>query len=380
MRREMQELDAISLKLDNEKIWPLLDEITMEGLRQSERLNHEIQQLENKPEHFLNWLLKSLERLKIINNFRKEVLNFFSDTVNQTHDFMQKEEVLLKKLQKNDDMKAAPTLLQFYSEHGEINLLEKLLESLNPQTDEALIHLYNGVIAAHRCLFETMEANFTKALKLSPSLEKTTRQIRITMAQIHNNYYPLITIKSLTFSIKTMLKAFRYNSSLPEVSEKIFLIENPNLLQLVTPEKAFVIHSFYARYLMSKENFREAASALQAATNLTPDNPELYLLLADIFFATGDFPKAITALDRAVALDRSLGVEWEHIGDSLMASGQAEDAVAVYEKSFLALPENLHLLKKIGDVYLAMDQPEAAREAYRLLHEKLSPAGVQNES
>ncbi|TWI72374.1 hypothetical protein LZ24_01516 [Desulfobotulus alkaliphilus] len=412
MRREMQELDAISLKLDNEKIWPLLDEITMEGLRQSERLNHEIQQLENRPEQFLNWLLKSLERLKIINDFRKEVLNFFSDTVNQTHAFMQKEEILLKKSQKNNAIIAASALLQLYSEHEEINLLEKVFEQLKPQIDESLVYLYHGIIAAHRCLFDRMETNFTKAINLEPSFEEVTRQIRIRIARFHNNYYSFIPLESPVFRVKTKLKAFRYNSGLPEISEKILFfsrrlieesekfikeptlsfpketlqlwhkeqMENPNLLQLVTPEKASVIHSFYARYLITKENLSEAANALQAATKLTPDNPELHLLLADIFFATKNFPEAITALDKAVALDRSLGVEWEHIGDSLMASGQAEDAAAVYEKSFLALPENLHLLKKIGDAYLAINQPEAAREAYRLLNEKLSAAGMQNES
>lgn len=38
----------------------------------------------------------------------------------------------------------------------------------------------------------------------------------------------------------------------------------------------------------------------------------------------------------------------------------------------MALPENIGLLKKMGDCYLTMDQLEAANEAYRQLIKKTS--------
>jgi len=64
------------------------------------------------------------------------------------------------------------------------------------------------------------------------------------------------------------------------------------------------------------------------------------------------------------------------MGDNLQKAGQIDDADSAYEQCFMALPENIALLKKMGDCYLAMVQPEAAKEAYEQLKcrfKKLDP-------
>ena len=57
-----------------------------------------------------------------------------------------------------------------------------------------------------------------------------------------------------------------------------------------------------------------------------------------------------------------------------------DDAIAAYEQCFMALPERLGLLKKIGDCYLALGQMEAAREAYLQLKERLQSGGENQQT
>ena len=59
----------------------------------------------------------------------------------------------------------------------------------------------------------------------------------------------------------------------------------------------------------------------------------------------------------------------------MQKAGQIDDAVSAYEQCFMALPENIALLKKMGDCYLAMGQMEAAKEAYEQLKGKLVEFG-----
>ena len=59
----------------------------------------------------------------------------------------------------------------------------------------------------------------------------------------------------------------------------------------------------------------------------------------------------------------------------MQKAGQIDDAVSAYEQCFMALPENIALLKKMGDCYMAMGQPEAAKEAYEQLKCRLVEPG-----
>jgi tetratricopeptide (TPR) repeat protein len=65
------------------------------------------------------------------------------------------------------------------------------------------------------------------------------------------------------------------------------------------------------------------------------------------------------------------------MGDNLHRNGQSDAAIAAYEQCFIALPEHLGLLKKIGDCYLALGQMEAAREAYLQLKSRLQPGSEE---
>ena len=112
----------------------------------------------------------------------------------------------------------------------------------------------------------------------------------------------------------------------------------------------------------------------------TPDRPELHVSLADVFFALENYASGITHLKKAVECDRNYAQFWENMGDNLCRNGQIDDAIAAYEQCFMALPEHLGLLRKIGDCYLALSQMEAAREAYLQLKGRLQPGGEEQQT
>ena len=107
------------------------------------------------------------------------------------------------------------------------------------------------------------------------------------------------------------------------------------------------------------------------AIKYSPMDPDIHATIIDTLFAANDFSGAIEALTKAIKLDSQFAAYWETIGDSLHSASQSEDAILAYEKCFVHLPDNINLLRKMGDCYMALDQLEAARAAYELLKTKM---------
>jgi tetratricopeptide (TPR) repeat protein len=93
--------------------------------------------------------------------------------------------------------------------------------------------------------------------------------------------------------------------------------------------------------------------------------------MADVLFMQEDYSAGIEYLVKAVELDRRFAHYWGNMGDKLAGSQQVQEAIAAYEQCFLALPERIDLLKKIGDCHMAAGNLAAAREAYAQLKKQL---------
>jgi tetratricopeptide (TPR) repeat protein len=129
--------------------------------------------------------------------------------------------------------------------------------------------------------------------------------------------------------------------------------------------------------LIDTKDYAGAMESFQAALTSTPDRPDLHISVADVCFTLGDYASGITHLKKAVEYDRNYAQFWENMGDNLCRTGQLDAAITAYEQCFMALPERLELLKKIGDCYLALGQMEAAREAYVQIKDRLQPVGAE---
>ena len=148
-------------------------------------------------------------------------------------------------------------------------------------------------------------------------------------------------------------------------------MDQKNLFDSLPSDLASNIFLYKGKLCLSEKEYQNALSNLKSAMEYSPDNHEIHSVTIDTLFITGDFNGAIKALNKAIKLDTKFAAYWETIGDSLQDSGQNEDAIIAYENCFLHLPDNINLLKKMGDCYMATGQLEAARAAYQQLISKI---------
>ena len=402
MQRQLTRLDTINAKLDNARLWPLLTEVTMEGLRQSERLNHDVRQLTGQPEQYLHYLAKSIQRFALINQYRFQVLVSFRQQLKGLHSHLQHEHLLLQRL--NNRKKKNETvhqLLRLYAASGDHIVLEKMLaEHCLDQTDSSEVSFLLGTIAAHRGRLEEMERQFSLASGLDPSLSRRIDECSTMLAHRYIGFAHHYANIDRRVMHRMLFKASRYvtvhqplqellaeeatkiladnppPSEAPIIPEQLSvwcheLTHNANLISLLGTAQATALHQYHGDLLLAHERNGEAIEAFTAALKLTPQEAAIHFSLANASFANHDFALTVHSLDQAVGLDRQYARYWETIGDNLRCADLLADAIKSYEKCFLAMPEAVGLLKKIGDCYLAMDQLEAAREAYRIYQDKI---------
>ena len=414
LQQKVREIDAFHKRLDSAtKIWQILEEVTMDGLRQSERMMHEIGKLESNPEKYMEWLAKNLERLDSINTVRTNVLATIEEHLSKTLDHHEKENRFLKAIEKEDkENQNLLELARLYFESGNLVLAQPVIEKLLSITqDSAEVHFYLGSIAAHQTDYEKADKYFQRAEQLDPAFSKRIEDLR---QQLGDQYFGYAnkyrrTMDSNTFK-RMLLKGLRYCRDHTDIKKELEVLtveelkeinsglesdtpakhedanalirawhkdleENKNLSSFLSVEQVAEFYRYHGNLLVSENDFAGAVESFSKALAFSPNNPDLHIFIMDALFSQEEFTHGINHLKKAVELDRAYAQYWENMGDNLQKAGQIDDAVSAYEQCFMALPENIALLKKMGDCYLAMGQMEAAHEAYRQLKGKLEEVG-----
>jgi hypothetical protein len=408
VQKTISDIDALHKKLDDAvKIWRLLEEITMEGLKESERQRQAISLLANNPETYAEWLKKNLERFLDINRTRIETLDLFTENLNKTLSFHEQESSCLKKIAGNDDANQARlALARLYLDYGNYSLalplVEKLCESM-PDRGEPFFQL--GCILSQRTEHERAAECFSRAVSLDPALDSAIKQFHHGLGDEYLAFVQYFKKQpGRQPSVRYMLrKGLRYapehRELLTELSEALekdleqiraglmaekhtetalpiqdwydYLGMNEQILSHLAPKLPAELLECLGRIQAAENKLADARTSFERAMEFAPDSASLLILLMETFFALGDFNNGIATLNRAIDIDRSAARYWEQIGDSLQAAGQNEDAIAAYERCYLHLPEQVGLLKKIGDCYMAAGQLEAAKEAFLQLKTKM---------
>ncbi|MFH1019052.1 MAG: 6-hydroxymethylpterin diphosphokinase MptE-like protein [Pseudomonadota bacterium] len=400
MRLQINDLDVLNNSLDKAKVWHFLEEVTMNGLLQSERLFHDVNMLEGQKEHYLEWLTKSMERFVTISLCRRQVLAPFKQHLKHLVDQLPQEEQLLKRLgKKGEEHEAVHSLLRLYHDNGDYVLMERLIAERCPDhAGSAELSFYLGTIAAHQSQFAKAEQCFALATALDASWADRVADCRLQLGDQYLRYSREWRASDQGVARRMLFKGFRINPEHPELRGMLVeemkqvlgeaeavagqaglvgmteqlaiwcreLVGNPNLVAAFGVEGAALLHRYHGNALVAKQEYALAATAFAAAIALTPQEPELHLLHADAFFALDDFVSGMASLDRAVALDPQYAAYWENMGDNLFRNTQPVDAIAAYQRCLQSLAERLHLLKKIGDCYMAMDQIQAAQKVYAM--------------
>lgn len=408
LRNTLQALDKSNKKTDNAGIiWPLLCEITLPGLKESERLQHALSALNNEPTRYLEWLQGQLHRLQVVNATQMDALKFFSDQLSAFVNFQKQEQRLSKpdKAKETDD----DTLLQLarlYMDSGYMTLaapvLKKLKETTGPARPEILFFL--GCIASEQREEERCLSLFDEALTLAPETASRIKNFRIWQGDKFLRYaeeYRKLdrgTFRALLF------KGLSYCPDHPQIMQELHTIFGeelqtpeakaedetktailywheqfqlyPSLLATLPAAQQAAFSHGYGCILAEQGQYQEALPWLKQTVRLQADNPEYQASLTSVLFDLGDFANGVLHLKAAVALEPGYASHWEEIGDSLLAAGQHTDALVAYEQCFLALPDRSGVLKKIGDCYLQMGQLDAAKTAY----EQFKTAYAQNAS
>lgn len=400
MQKQIAEVDSCHKKIDKEnKIWKLLEDITMEGLRQSERMLQKVGRCKDDPARYLEWLSLNMERLDLLNRVRTEVLDVFEKNIAQTLDYYETEKKLISmvKIPDANGVKALE-LARFYFETGNYMLARPMLEHLiEVQPDAADVNFFLGSIFALQTDYAKAELCFEKALTAPNGYEAEINRFRQTMGDLYFGYAQVCAAADRNASIAMYLKGIRYCVEHEGIRQRLTLMLSEDLEKIQKNiesgklnEAAPVIGFWYGHFekqvnlaaifsanmmsefykcrghlLILKNDLPGGAESTGQALEFAPDDPDLHVAMTEVLFAQNEFDKGIGHLNRAVALNRNYAKYWENIGDNLQETGQAADAVSAYEQCFTALPEHIVVLKKIGDCYQLMEQYEAAAEAYR---------------
>lgn len=404
----LKDIDRHSNKLDSDdRIWTLVYETTMEALQQSERMKHALNRIEREPGQYLTWIQKSMERLAYICEIRRIILENVDGAMTGLMKRYFEEPRLINSLQKNEDHKDTPIrLARMYHAEEDLALLRKLLPDL-PQSGERTF--YEGVLAAYQRRFREMETHFHTAGQSDPSLESRIADFRhrlgvryFTFSQREDiddetkkrmlsngiRYCPeheglCDELKRYTRADLEVIEACHAQGKIEEAAERIQTLSAEisgnqayaESLELGTLARIF---HFNGLLLSSSGNHAAALENASQAVSLDPGNAQYLLQLADSYFFQNDFVLGTIQLERAIQLDTICARHWETVGDRMQSAGQPKNAISAFESCYLHMPDNIDLLKKIGDCYLALGDLEPAKEAFAQLKSRLQQATVSD--
>jgi tetratricopeptide (TPR) repeat protein len=132
---------------------------------------------------------------------------------------------------------------------------------------------------------------------------------------------------------------------------------------------------FYGKILLDENAVKEASNHYQVALEILPETPDIYIAATDTCFSLQDFDTGLQYLKKAVSLNKHYVVYWKNMGDNLKNQGDMNGAVMAYEQFFLAVPDNLDVLKKMHECYVKIGDIQSAQTILQRI-EKLESIGI----
>lgn len=405
LQKQIIILDSTYNKTDKNSFWEFFNETTMEGLRQDEREKKEIEQLEGIPGKYMDWLSRSIRRTDRVNKIRQDNLENFKKQINALISFYAHEKKILDQIDNcRADLSAILSLAERYYENGDYTLLDNFLCQYNRE-ESAIIYYYQGVISLYRREYEKAEHCFDQTLFLDKSFESKINIKRFEMANYYYNWALTLPVDSLGglenkngihMRLKG-LKCFPQHESLRDefriLAEKdlkkisnniqesgtsslsaseetleiwVETIATKNeIQQCIPPDIAAKFFRYYGKLLLDQNELNKALENYLQAIKIIPEKPDLHIALTDVYFSLNDFDAGLQHLKTAVSLDNNFAIYWNNMGDNLQAQGDCNGAIIAYENYFIARPDEIEALKKIGDCHLKLGNIEAANEAHK---------------
>jgi golgin subfamily B member 1 len=137
-------------------------------------------------------------------------------------------------------------------------------------------------------------------------------------------------------------------------------------------EKAKLLSRAATLYAERLDESRTAASLLQRATELRPEDRSLLLQLCDVLNASGRSREAAETLQRIVdsyggRRSKELGEIHRRLAAAYRAQGNNSDALRELDQAFRIEPGNVAVLKELGELAFELTDLKKAQQMYRAL-------------
>jgi choline-sulfatase len=119
-----------------------------------------------------------------------------------------------------------------------------------------------------------------------------------------------------------------------------------------------------AQSLKDAGRLDEAAGILEKLSRTDPDNAEVPLTLASVYYQQKKFDAAIAAGRRVLQLSPRYAVAVLDLAMSYQAAGQLDEAVAGFERTLELLPDNVKALLNLAEIHYARGEHQKAFDYY----------------
>lgn len=392
LAEKIGKLDQMSNNLDAQsRFGNQVVELTFPVLSDNDRQRIANDQILEK-EGYLPWLGAEIDRIDTVNSEKQKACALFGGLLSGLVTHLDQEGKFSCQAEKQPGEDAFLALARLYLVSSDFQLAREWVDkalALPKASAEAFV--LAGRIRSSLLDFEGAEEAWRKAILLSPAAASLVSQIRqnlangwIEIAQRHGtpgssreDDHPRL----LPLWLQRAARLLAEEKDLPPLllllwqqhlalMEQWLAAERYDLISLVLtgwdlfggrlPE----LFAFRARCAEAQGDNCAALTCMEEAVRLDHGQPQWLAKLARLFLEAGRFDEGLDALKQAVALDRQTASLWEELGDTLRGMEDPVGAISAFEQCFLALPERVELLTKMGDCYLALGQITAAISAY----------------
>jgi len=129
----------------------------------------------------------------------------------------------------------------------------------------------------------------------------------------------------------------------------------------------------YAEALWQRGHREEAIAQLIEASRLVPDDPAIYVRLAEMRLEMGQVAAARQAAERGLDLDPKVAQAWAVHGRVMCAAGDHRQALADYHRALGYAPNERSILLDVAEAYRQLNEPQRALLTLQKLNDTYPP-------
>ncbi len=387
----LSKFDALNNQVDNQdSFWQQITELTLDLLAVNDRQRLKNDRIKHE-QGYLPWLSAELKRINTVNTRRLEAVKDYQSHLHRLYTDLRQGEMLRAKAARRPGPATILPLLRHYLDNGKVSAAANLINHF-PEAN-------NKQIFSAKWLIKVLRLDYNGALNMTKSGQNTgkpdkwaLRLHRLERARWVNHILKLCVPDADTFYM-SMLPVWLNrivslgDRSIPEDILRLWRARLPTLRHLLNqPDNQSALAELrawepLAAYIPELTIMKAESRARRNIPGMPPAEVEELLrknqdntavqAAAVLYFVHSGFPeRGVSLLSELVSQNPAYGYLWTELGEELLNDNDPQSALAAFEKSFFAQPENYNILIKIGDCYRHLGMKEAAQAAYEAVLQK----------